>query len=239
MTSEMTFECLLVCRDPSLYSTLTKILHDLSISVDHCLNSTRALEVITKGTHDLVLIDSGSCEPSELRHEIWGKRKKPTVVVISDDRSSVLGAHFTLRKPATRDSATECLRSAYSRMLLEYRLNARYAILAHLQASCEDGRLLAVTVTDIGDNGIGLKSGEALAVGRLLSLSLPLHEVPFPLHMQVRVIWTRDYGVAGAEIVNIPPVDREILREWLKKKMQVKKPLAQPEVANGDSSNQP
>jgi hypothetical protein len=43
--------------------------------------------------------------------------------------------------------------------------------------------------------------------------------------MQVRVLWARDYGAAGCEFLRIPPVDSDILRDWLKGKSQIKKPL--------------
>jgi hypothetical protein len=66
---------------------------------------------------------------------------------------------------------------------------------------------------------------EKLTVGDELSLALRLPQTRLPIHIQARVIWTREYGTAGCDFLNIPPVDREILCDWLKAKTQVKKPL--------------
>jgi hypothetical protein len=38
------------------------------------------------------------------------------------------------------------------------------------------------------------------------------------------VLWNREHGVAGCEFVRIPPVDRDILREWLSNQCKVQKP---------------
>jgi hypothetical protein len=97
--------------------------------------------------------------------------------------------------------------------------------MTRLTAKDTGGRSVSVTVTDIGEGGIGISSKEILTVGEELSFALPLHRATLPIHIQARVIWTREYGIAGCDFLNIPPVDREILRDWLKAKMQVKKPL--------------
>ena len=109
-------------------------------------------------------------------------------------------------------------------MLLDYRLKARYAVMKQLTAS-NGARTFSLTITDIGEGGIGISSKEQLTVGDELSFSLRLPKTPLPIHIQARVIWTRAYGAAGCDFLNIPPVDREILRDWVKAKTQVKKPL--------------
>ena len=227
MTPEMEFECLLVSRDPALYCTINKVLRNFSITVEHCLSSSKASDVVTKGTHDLVVIDWEGEASSELLHAIWSLRnkKKPTMLVISDAGGTVPGAHVTLHKPVTLESGTESLKAAYSRMLLDYRLNARYAVMTHVTARDETGRSVSVTVTDLGDGGVGIRGKDSLGVGNVLSLGVHLAETPLPLHIQARVVWTREYGTAGCEIVSMPPVDREILRDWLKARTRVKKPL--------------
>ena len=57
MTPQMEFECLLVSQDPALYGTINKVLCNFSISVEHCLSSSKASDIVTKGTHDLVVIE--------------------------------------------------------------------------------------------------------------------------------------------------------------------------------------
>jgi hypothetical protein len=46
------------------------------------------------------------------------------------------------------------------------------------------------------------------------------------IYVQARVLWVRDYGRAGCDFVRIPPVDRNVLHDWLTSKLlQIKKPL--------------
>ena len=168
MTPEMEFECLLVSRDPALYCTINKVLRNFSIMVEHCLSSSKASDVVTKGTHDLVVIDWEGEASSELLHAIWSLRnkKKPTMLAISDAGGVVLGAHVTLHKPVTLESGTESLKAAYSRMLLDYRLNARYAVMTHVTARDETGRSFPVTLTDLGDGGVGIRSKDPARSGK-------------------------------------------------------------------------
>jgi len=227
MTPELAFECLLVSDDAELRCTMKEVLHDFSIAVDDCLTSSKACEIFPLRNHDLVVIDWSGDPSLPLLHAIWNSpnRRKPTVLAVSGAAPSIPGVHFVLRKPVTSGSATESLKSAYRRMLVDYRLKARYAVMTPLTATKTDGRKVSVTVTDIGEGGIGIRSKERLEVADELSFALLLPKTPLPIHIQARIVWIRDYGTAGCDFLNIPPVDRDILRDWLKAKIQVKKPL--------------
>lgn len=226
MTPEMAFECLLVSNDAGLCSTMKGVLQNFSIIVQNCTTTPKACQIVPEHNYDLLAIDWDGDTSSSLLHTIWNPalRRKPTVLGISSDARPIPGVHFVLRKPVTSGSATESLKSAYRRMLLDYRLKARYAVMKQVAAS-NAARKLSLTVTDIGDGGIGISSKEQLTVGDELSFSLRLPKTPLPIHIHARVIWARAYGTAGCDFLNIPPVDREILRDWVKAKTQVKKPL--------------
>lgn len=227
MTPELAFECLLVSHDAGLRCTIKEVLRNFSIPLDDCLTPSKACEMFPARNYDLVVIDWEGDPSLPLLHAIWNSpnRRKPTILGMSGDARSIPGVHFVLRKPLSSGSATESLKSAYRRMLLDYRLKARYAVMTPLTAKHSDGGKVSLTVTDIGEGGIGVSSKENLSLGNELSFALRLPKTPLPIHIQARVIWTRKYGTAGCDFLNIPPVDREILRDWLRAKTQVKKPL--------------
>jgi hypothetical protein len=227
MTPEMQFECLLISRDPAMYCTIDKVLRNFSIRVNHCWDSSCALEKISKETPELVVIDWEGETSSDLLYTIWRlqRKKKPTIVAISEEDSSVPGAHLTLHKPVTLQSGTESLKAAYSRMLLDHRLNARFPVMTRAELRDESGRTFSATITDIGEGGVGLSSKESIEVGSVLSFTIQLTEIAMPLHIQARVIWNREYGTAGCEILTMPPRERDVLRVWLKAKARVKQPL--------------
>ncbi|SPF48085.1 hypothetical protein SBA1_800008 [Candidatus Sulfotelmatobacter kueseliae] len=226
MTSDMAFECLFVSRDGGLFRTLGRILRELSISTSICLSASTAFELLGKGSTDLIVIDWEDAECPELMGRLWkgGKWRKPTVVAISSSDPPLPGAHVVLKKPVTAESGAKSFKDAYSRMMLDYRRYARQALMSPVIATLEDGRAMSVTVTDIGDGGVGLSSKEKLVTGDVLSFRLRLPGAREIL-VQVRVLWTREYGRAGCEFLRIPPVDLVILHDWLKAKCQVKKPL--------------
>ena len=139
MTPEMQFECLLVCRDSAVYS-VQRVLQDFSISVEHRLSSSTAQAALAGGGHDIVVVDCDGAASSEFVTQTMHNRKKPTVVAVLADDTHPSAAHFTIRKPLTIDSARTCLKSAHARVLLEYRLHTRYALLAHVTATDENSR---------------------------------------------------------------------------------------------------
>jgi PilZ domain-containing protein len=227
MTPEMQFECLLICHEPKVYGIVSKVLRDFSIAVEHCLTAERGCEALARGTHDLLLVDWQEDSCTALLKQIWklSRKVKPTIVRISGDASSHWGGDLVLRKPITSWSATESLKAAYSRMLLNYRLHARFALYHRVEANDELGRQHQIIITDIGEGGFGLKVGGDVTIGNVLSFCTSLPEVEKPMHFKGRVVWTREYGTAGCELLDIPPVDRNILRDWLKSRVRVKKPL--------------
>ena len=224
MTSDMEFECLLVSRDPSVVCTLNKQLGDLSINTNICLSTSRALDQLSEGSADLVVVDLED-DAAELLQSIQqsGRWQKPTVVAVSSGDYPVPGAHVVVRKPVTDVSVAKSLKAAYSRMLCDYRRHARYALIASVKATVKD-QAVDVTITDIGDGGVGLSSREEFAIGDVLSFHLLLPGTARAIYIEAKVQWARNYGALGCEYVRIPPVDLNILHDWLRKKTQIKKP---------------
>lgn len=226
MTSEMAFECLFISRDPSLFRVVAGVLRDLSISIEICLRASKASDFLRKRQTDLIVIDWEGEESSELMHKVWneGRSKKPTLVAISSNDSPILGADVVIKKPLTSEMGMKSFRTAYQRMVVEYRRHLRHVLMLSITATTEDGRALSVIITDIGDGGVGLCSRKRLTVGDTLSLHLLLPGAPREIFLNVRVLWTREYSRLGCEFVRIPPVDLMLLHDWLKAKSRVKKP---------------
>jgi CheY-like chemotaxis protein len=224
----MAFECLLVSRDPGVLGVMDKLLKNLSICTNVCLSSSKALEQVSKGSTDLIVVDwqEDSAEFVYKIRELSGWQK-PTVVAVSPDDNTAPGADVVLRKPVTDKSGAKSLRVAYSRMLCDYRRHARFALMSTVSALDDKGRTVDVTIRDIGDGGIGITTKHPLTVGDALSLRLLLPGTERAIYIQARVRWTRDYGAAGCEFLRIPPVNVNILRDWLRSKNQIKKPVVE------------
>ena len=227
MTPEMAFECLLVSQNPAVVCTMDEILTNFSITTRVCCTLSEAANRLEDGSTDLIVIDLDERYSQELVQEVCksSAKQKPTILAVVTEDRVVPGVHVVLRKPVTQESGTRSLRIAYTRMLQDYRRHVRYAVMASVLATDERNRTLAVTVTNIGDGGVGLTTREELAVGARLSFRLRLPGVSEDISIRARVLWTRPYGAAGCEFQSIRPFDLHILHGWLKARCQVKKPL--------------
>ena len=227
MTPDMAFECLLVTHDPVVFSPVSRILRDLSICTDVCFSPSKAINLLTKGSTDLIVIDWEVNASPDLLREIWksGNWQKPTIVAISSQDCRTPGVHIVLAKPITDESGRKSIKAAYCRMLRDYRRHSRCALMQSVIATDDRNRTVPVTIVDIGDGGVGLSSKVQFTTGETLSFRLLLPGAIRDIGVQARVLWTREFGRVGCEFLRIPPVDLNILYDWLKGKIQVKTPL--------------
>ena len=227
MTPEMAFECLLVSHDPEVFCTMDRILQDFSIHTNVCQNPTKAVNLLANGSTDLIVIDLESEQSLELMDKIFETcmRQKPTILAVSATDCVIPGVHVVLRKPVTPESGEKSLKEAYSRMLRDYRQHTRFALMTPVVATDENNRTLSVTVTNIGEGGLGLKTKEKLAIGSVVSFQVPLPGLKNEIHIQARVLWVRQYGAVGCEFTRMPLYDRHILHVWLESRYRFRKPL--------------
>ena len=229
MTADMAFECLLVSQDPSVVNIMNKLLGDLAISTNVCPNSATAATFLSEGSTDLVIVD-GQKEFTELLNHINHSRRKekPTVVVVSELESPVIGTHSLLQKPITAESGKRSLQTAYANLLQDYRRHTRYALVSSLIAELNNSdRFIRITVVNIGEGGVGLNTEEHLVKGDVLSFPLLLPGAESPIHIEGRVLWAREYGAVGCEFTNISQADRARLSVWLENQCRIKKPLVE------------
>ena len=182
MTSEMGFECLLVSHDPAVFGTMDRILQDFSIRTNACPNPSSAANLVAEGGTDLIVIDLESEHSSDLMHRLYESPmwQKPTILGVSRVDCAVPGVHVMLRKPVTRESGVKSLKVAYSRMLRDYRKHTRFALMTPVLATDENHRTVSVTVTNIGEGGVGLTTKEKLAMGSILAFRVPFAGIGKP-----------------------------------------------------------
>ena len=227
MTSDMAFECLLISRDPGVVCTLSPLLDKLAISTKLCLSPSKAEIEMKEGSADLIVIDwqeDGSAAELLRQIQVSNSNRKKTVVLVSPVDRTFPGAHLVVRKPVTPESGADALKFVYSRMLRDHRRHARYAVMIPVLATSNENRLLPATITNVGDGGVGLSTKETIAIGDALSFRLWLPNTRRAIYIEARVLWSREYGVYGCEFLRIPPVDLDILNDWLKQKCRIKRP---------------
>ncbi|MFZ0760483.1 MAG: PilZ domain-containing protein [Candidatus Sulfotelmatobacter sp.] len=205
---------------------MDQILQGFSIHTNVCSNPSKAANLLAEGGTDLIVIDLEDEDSSALMHQIVESRtlQKPTILAVSTGDCAIPGVHIILRKPVTPESGTKSVKTAYSRMLRDYRKHTRFALMTPVLATDENYRTLSVTVTNIGEGGVGLTAKERLDIGSIVSFRVPLPGLGNPIHIQARVLWTRKCAVVGCEFVRISSGDLLVLHAWLESKYRFKKP---------------
>lgn len=226
MTPEMAFQCLFISRDPAVFGPMDRILRNFSIHTNLCPNPSNVTDFLEEGGTDLIVIDVESTTSSELIRKICesSMRHKPTILAIATKDCAVPGVHVVLQKPVTPESGAKSLKVAYSRMLQDYRRYTRFALMKPVTAMDDNNRELSVTVSNIGQGGVGLTTKENLGIGDVVSFFVPLPGLGSAIHIRARVLWTRKYGAVGCEFVRMAPGDRLILHAWLESRYRFKKP---------------
>ena len=227
MTPEMSFECVLVSNDPAVLKTMDPLLRSFSIQTSVCPNLSKVGELLNEGDTDLIVIDLESASYAELQYQTRRAqaRQKPTVLGVSAMDRAVQGVHVVLPKPVTEESGLRSLKTAYSRMLRDFRKHTRFALMAPVLATDEDNGTFRLTITNIGAGGVGIATNEKIAIGTTLAFSVGLPGLDNTISIRARVLWARQYGVAGCEFVYMPPFDTQLLHAWLDSRYRIKKPL--------------
>jgi hypothetical protein len=224
MTPEMAFECVLLSTDPDVLRIVNRTLIDLAITTRIYFQASQAERAIAEGEMDLLVIDLVDESSLEFLRGMWkaGLKHKPTIVGISNQYQRIPGVHIKLEKPLTADSSLKSLKQAYSRMLVDYRLHARCALMIPVTAKDDNNRVIPLTVMDIGFGGVGLRVRQEIQIGQILAFRLLLPGASKTIYIEARVVWARDFGRMGCEFVRVPPVDLNVLHDWLKQKITVK-----------------
>ena len=226
MTPDMKFEGLLVSQNVQVLKGMLEILDDLSIDIDVCMYASRAIDLLTKRDIDLVVLDwadgNGASEVAR-KFGILNGRRKMTVAALVDDhlaskQAIQAGAHVLIKKPLTSKTRCEFRTQVYSRMVQEWREQPRYAVRWLVAAKDANDNAVPLTLMDLSEGGVGLLFSGNLLVGDVLKFNLLLHGTKQIIRFDARVLWTVTNNRAGAEFVNIPAADSDILRKWLHEK---------------------
>ena len=227
MTVKTPFECLLFSQDPAVFCTVEGVLRDFSIHTKVCLSPSKVANLLAEGFADLIVIDLEDEGSSDVMSQISqaGMQHSRTVLAVSAVDCAMPGVDLVLRKPVTLESTSQSIKSAYSRMVKNYRKHTRFAVMTPVLAAADDKRTLAMTVTNIGEGGVGMTTNEKLSVGSLLSFRMSLPGLARTISIQVRVVWSRPSGAIGCTFVDTPVEDLAILHAWLESKYRFIKPL--------------
>src|SRR5580700_9412838 len=164
----MGLKSLLLCSDEKIVRVLRRVLGDLDIAVELCLDADSALRKLTRQRFEAIIVDVTDDGASDVLRSARSApcNKQAVAVAIVEPVIGLkavfgLGAHFVLYKPVSSERAKSSFRAARALMKSERRRNARVAVqLPVVMRSLDRGANLKVTTIDLSEGGMAIHAPE-------------------------------------------------------------------------------
>lgn len=222
----MSLQALVLCSEDKITRALRRVLSDLEIAVEVCIDSDSAVRKLTRRRFEAVIVD---CSDEEMAARVLaGVRcapcnKRSIAIAMIDGKKAVrsafaLGAHFVLYKPISAERARTSFRAVRALMKCERRRNIRVAVQIPVDLVSEKraGQSQGKTITsDISLGGMSLQiSRRALGPGPV-RIKFALPGTDYGVECEAEVAWAGGVSQSGIRFVNLSLEQTEQLKSWL------------------------
>src|ERR1700676_2537783 len=160
----MSLKALLLCSDEKIVRVLRRVLGDLDIAVELCVNSDTALRKLTRQRFEAIIVDCADDGANDVLRSARSApcNKQAVAVAIVEPIVGLkavfdVGAHFVLYKPVSSERAKSSFRAARALMKRERRRNSRIPILIPVTLSNPTtGVDLKVSTLDLSEGGMAI-----------------------------------------------------------------------------------
>ena len=220
----MSLQALVFCADEKVVRVLRRVLSELEIGMEQCLEAESAIHKLTRRRFEAVIVD---CTDQRVASRVLRSartapcNKRAVAVAIVGGQTGLggafdLGAHFVLYQPLSSERAKTSFRAARALMKRERRRNARIAVETPVTIQVNDGagQLRAVT-TDLGEGGMAIQLAHRPKKLGLVAIQFSLPGTPDNMECTGEVAWENAGRQVGLRFVNLAPEMRDRLRAWL------------------------
>src|SRR5215471_16942045 len=220
----MSLKSLLLCSDEKIVRVLRRVLGDLEIEVELCLNSDAALRRLTRQRFEAIiadLTDDGANEVLRSARTAPCNKQAVAVAIVEPivGLKSVfdIGAHFVLYRPVSSERAKSSFRAARALMKSERRRNARVAVeIPVVMRSSEVGGNMKVTTVDLSEGGMAVTMPNRRRPNGRWQIAFTLPGTSTMLEIPAEFAWEGTKSQAGLRFVQTTSDATRVLREWLK-----------------------
>src|SRR6202045_5554553 len=160
----MGLKSLLLCSDGKIVRVLRRVLGDLDIAVELCLDADSALRKLTRQRFEAIIVDVTDDGASDVLRSARSApcNKQAVAVAIVEPIIGLkavfgIGAHFVLYKPVSSERAKSSFRAARALMKRERRRNFRIPV--RVPVTIKDPNsdtMLKVTTIDMSEGGMAV-----------------------------------------------------------------------------------
>jgi CheY-like chemotaxis protein len=220
----MSLQALVLCSDDKIIRVLRRVLSDLEIAVEYCVDADSAVRKLTRRRFEAVVVD---CNDEDMAAQVLKSvrsapcNKRSIAVAMIDGQKAVrsafaLGAHFVLYKPVTAERARTSFRAARALMKCERRRNTRVTVQIPVALVSETGTGQRKAVTsDISLGGMSLKLSRRAKKSGSLRIKFTLPGTEHDIECAAAVAWESGGSQSGIRFVDLPQERRAELKSWL------------------------
>jgi c-di-GMP-binding flagellar brake protein YcgR len=220
----MSLKSLVLCSDQKIVRVLRRVLGDLDIAVELCVDSDSALRKLTRERFEAIIVDVIDAGASDVLRSARTApcNKQAVAVAIVEPLIGLkavfnIGAHFVLYKPVSSERAKSSFRAARALMKSERRRNARVEVqIPVVMRNPAGGTNVKVTTIDLSEGGmaVNIPSGRRPSGRWQAVFTLPGTEAS--LELAAEFAWEGNGAQAGLRFQKISPEATHQLQLWLK-----------------------
>ena len=220
----MSLKSLVLCSDEKIVRVLRRVLGDLEIDVELCVDSDSALRKLTRQRFEAIIVDVMDDGATEvLRSARTAPCNKQAVAVaivepiIGLKAVFEIGAHFVLYKPVSIERAKTSFRAARALMKSERRRNARVPVqIPVVLRSTGVGSNMKVTTIDLSEGGMAVSLPNRRRPNGRWQIAFTLPGTETSLELPAEFAWEGSRDQAGLRFRDMSPDATRQLQEWLK-----------------------
>src|SRR5579872_4637716 len=223
MLTSMTLSSLLLCVDAASVAVLERVLEELGIQVESCLDPVRASVRLAQQHFDLIILDcEKQADVTSLLHDTRTSRLNDAtlaVAVVAGQENIremfSLGVNFVLYKPVSYERALSSLRAAQSVLFRDKRKKARAPVHAHAIIDYAGMEQARATLVDLAEDGMAVNFGKKLPPTCKVYFQFQLPGQMASVRLSGQIVWQDWNGRAGIQFVDVPKSSRKLLTEFL------------------------
>jgi DNA-binding NarL/FixJ family response regulator len=220
----MSLNALVLCSDEKIVRVLRRVLSELEIGIQHCVEPDGAIRKLTRTRFEAVIVDSSDLKTATavLKSARTAPcNKRAIAVAIMDGHTGLrtafdMGAHFVLYKPVSAERAKASFRAARALMKRERRRNSRVAVQipVALRNSTTGSTRKAVT-HDFSEGGLAIQlpKGQKETGPWNMTFTLPGSSQTFSVKGEAA--WQNPSGQIGIRFTDLTVDLAHTLRVWL------------------------
>ena len=228
MLEGMNLSSLLVCADEASVEVLNRVLEELGIQVELCVEVARAAVRLAQQRFDLIILDCQTqADVTALLHESRSSRLNDAslAVAVVTGQENIreifsLGVNFVLYKPVSYERALSSLRAAQSVLYRDKRRKTRAPVHTHATIDYAGGEQAKATLVNLAEEGMAVNFGKRLPPTCKVYFQFQLPGQTANVRLSGQVVWQDWNGRAGIQFVDVPQTSRRVLQEWLKMNAQ-------------------